>query len=75
MTDRKVVDVETCYAAFGIAWYWIVDPEARRATLVAGDDEVKRTRPIPQGWTIEGDPPPNLTTRFEPQGSKVLYSE
>lgn len=47
----------------------IVDPEAHRATLIAGEDEVKRTRAIPPGWTIEGDPPPNLTTRFEPQGS------
>jgi general secretion pathway protein H len=46
----------------------VVDPPARRVSVVSGED-VKRTRAIPQGWTIDGDPPGNLTVRFEPQGS------
>jgi len=47
----------------------VVDPAAHRVTIVAGEDEVKKTRAIPAGWSIEGNPPPNLTVRFEPQGS------
>jgi general secretion pathway protein H len=47
----------------------VVDPDARQLTVVAGDDDVKRRRAIPEGWTIEAIPPPNLTVRFEPQGS------
>jgi general secretion pathway protein H len=46
----------------------VVDPPARRVSVVVGED-VKRTRAIPQGWTIDAEPPGNLTVRFEPQGS------
>ena len=47
----------------------VVDPAARQLSVVAGDDDLKRTRAIPAGWILEANPPPNLTVRFEPLGS------
>lgn len=46
----------------------VVDPTEHQVRILA-DDEVRKTRAIPAGWTIEASPPPNLTVRFEPQGS------
>lgn len=46
----------------------VVDPNERQVRILA-DDEVRKTRALPAGWTIEATPPPNLTVRFEPQGN------
>jgi general secretion pathway protein H len=48
----------------------VVDPETRRATLMAGD-EVRRTRTFPPRFTIEAEPPTHLTVTFEPEGSST----
>lgn len=52
----------------------VVDPAERQVRLVARDEasareDVKKTRAIPAAWSIEANPPPNLSVRFEPQGS------
>jgi prepilin-type N-terminal cleavage/methylation domain-containing protein len=48
----------------------VVDPAARRVSLVAGGPEgdVRETRRLPERLRIEADPPPALVVRFEPQG-------
>jgi general secretion pathway protein H len=46
----------------------VVDPAAHRVSIVAGDDEVRETRALPEALAVEADPPPALTVRFEPQG-------
>jgi prepilin-type N-terminal cleavage/methylation domain-containing protein len=47
----------------------VVEPGARRVTVLAGDDEVRRTRVFPEGLTIEAAAAPSTTVRFEPEGS------
>ena len=48
----------------------VVDPAAHRVTRRAGgpEGEVRETRALPERLTVEADPPPALTVRFEPQG-------
>jgi prepilin-type N-terminal cleavage/methylation domain-containing protein len=48
----------------------VVDPAARRVSLMAGgpEGEMRETRTLPERLTIEADPPPALVVRFEPQG-------
>jgi general secretion pathway protein H len=48
----------------------VVDPTARRVSRLAGgpEGEVRETRALPERLTIEAEPPPALTVRFEPQG-------
>jgi prepilin-type N-terminal cleavage/methylation domain-containing protein len=48
----------------------VVDPAARRVSLVAGgpDGDVRESRTLPERVSIEADPPPALVVRFEPQG-------
>lgn len=48
----------------------VVDPAARRVSLVAGGPEgdVKESRALPERLTVEAEPPPALVVRFEPQG-------
>jgi len=45
----------------------VVEPVARRVTVLGGDDEVRRTRVLPERLTIEAVSAP--TVRFEPEGS------
>ncbi len=45
-----------------------VDPVARRVTITAGAEEVRETRALPADLTVQAEPPPALTVRFEPQG-------
>ncbi|HEY7650251.1 MAG TPA: GspH/FimT family pseudopilin [Methylomirabilota bacterium] len=47
---------------------FIVDAAAHRITIQAGD-EVKQTRTLPESLGVQGEPPPALTVRFEPQGT------
>ncbi|MBI2161883.1 MAG: GspH/FimT family pseudopilin [Candidatus Rokubacteria bacterium] len=47
----------------------VVEPDARRVTVVGGDDEVRRTRVLSERLTIEAVAAPSLTVRFEPEGS------
>jgi prepilin-type N-terminal cleavage/methylation domain-containing protein len=48
----------------------VIDPDARRVSRLAGgpEGEVRETRALPEHLTVEADPPPALTVRFEPQG-------
>lgn len=46
----------------------VVDPIGHRVTLVTGEDEVRSVRALPARVTVEADPPPALTVKFEPQG-------
>ncbi len=46
----------------------VVDPPAHRVTIVSGD-EVRVTRTLPEHLTVEAEPPPALTVRFEPHGT------
>ncbi|MBI4638374.1 MAG: GspH/FimT family pseudopilin [Candidatus Rokubacteria bacterium] len=46
----------------------VVDPAARRVTVVAGADEVRQTRTLSPDMTVVASPPPALSVRFEPQG-------
>ncbi len=46
----------------------VVDPVRHQVTLVAGEDEVQLVRALPARVTVEADPPPALTVKFEPQG-------
>ena len=45
----------------------VVDPQAHRLTIVAGED-VTSTRTLPADVSIEAFPPQALTVRFEPYG-------
>ena len=49
----------------------VVEPTARRVSIRAGglDGEVRQSRALPAGLTIEASPPPALFVRFEPQGT------
>jgi type II secretion system protein H len=46
----------------------VIDPAAHRATIVAGQDEVRQTRSLPPELGVEANPPQALTVRFEPNG-------
>lgn len=46
-----------------------VDPAGGVVTDEAGNHRVRGRRPLPDGLTIEADPPAALTVRFSPQGS------
>jgi prepilin-type N-terminal cleavage/methylation domain-containing protein len=48
----------------------VIDPAARRVSRLAGgpEGEVRETRPLSERLTVEAEPPPALTVRFEPQG-------
>jgi type II secretion system protein H len=48
----------------------VVDPDAHRVSRRAGgpEGEVRETRVLPERLTIDAEPPPALTVRFEPQG-------
>jgi general secretion pathway protein H len=48
----------------------VVDPATRRVSRHAGgpEGEVRETRPLSERLTIDAEPPPALTVRFEPQG-------
>ena len=46
----------------------VVDPNARRATIVAAPDEVRQTRVLSANLGVEAMPPEALTVRFEPNG-------
>lgn len=48
----------------------VVDPQEHQVRIVAGE-EVKRTRVLPGDMTVEADPPPALTVRFEPEGTST----
>lgn len=45
----------------------VVDPTARRVTLVAGET-VRESRSLPERLTVEAIPPPALSVRFDPSG-------
>lgn len=45
----------------------VVEPSAHRV-MILGGDEVRETRALPADLTVEAEPPPALTVRFEPQG-------
>ena len=47
----------------------VIDPAERRVAIVAGTDEVRETRTLPARLTVEANPPPALTVRFEPHGT------
>ena len=49
---------------------FVVEPEARRVRIVAGD-EVRETRVLPEDMTVGADPPPALSVRFEPEGTST----
>lgn len=49
---------------------FVVDPQEHHVRIMAGD-EVKRTRELPRDLTVEADPPPALTVRFEPEGTST----
>ena len=46
----------------------VIDPNARRATIVAAPDEVRQTRALAADLRVEAIPPEALTVRFEPNG-------
>src|SRR5436190_7899326 len=46
----------------------VIDPGARRSSLLAAPDEVKQTRTWPADLEIGATPPEALTVRFEPSG-------
>lgn len=46
----------------------VIDPATRRATIVAGQDEVQQTRSLSPDLQIEANPPTALAVRFEPNG-------
>jgi type IV fimbrial biogenesis protein FimT len=49
----------------------VIDPGERRVSRLAGgpDGEVRETRQLPERLSVEAEPPPALTVRFEPQGA------
>jgi type II secretion system protein H len=46
----------------------IFEPAVHRVTLRAGE-EVRATRSLPEHLTVQAEPPPALTVRFEPHGT------
>ena len=46
----------------------VIDPGARRSSLVAAPDEVKQSRAWPADLEIAATPPEALAVRFEPSG-------
>jgi general secretion pathway protein H len=48
----------------------VIDPAARRVSRRTGgpEGEVRETRTLSEHLTVNADPPPSLTVRFEPQG-------
>jgi len=48
----------------------VIDPAARRVSRLTGgpEGEVRETRPLSERLTVDADPAPALTVRFEPQG-------
>ncbi len=48
----------------------VIDPAAHRVSRLAGgpEGEVRETRALSERLTVDADPPPALTVRFEPQG-------
>lgn len=48
----------------------VIDPAAHRVSRRAGgpEGEVRETRPLSERLTVDAEPPPALTVRFEPQG-------
>jgi len=53
------------------AYAVVIDPTARKMTVFAGgtDGEVKETRTLPERVSVQANPPPALTVRFEPEGT------
>jgi prepilin-type N-terminal cleavage/methylation domain-containing protein len=47
----------------------VVEPDAHRLTMFAGEDEPRRTRVFPERLTIEPEATTALTVRFEPEGT------
>jgi type II secretion system protein H len=49
----------------------VIDPGERRVSRLSGgpDGEVRETRQLPERLSVEAEPPPALTVRFEPQGA------
>ena len=47
----------------------VVEPAARRLTVLAGENEVRRTRVFPERLTIEAASLPSTVVRFEPEGT------
>jgi prepilin-type N-terminal cleavage/methylation domain-containing protein len=45
----------------------VLDAEGRRLTLVKGEDEVRRTRPISERFAVRAESSP--VVRFEPEGT------
>lgn len=46
----------------------VIDPAAHRVTLRSGE-EVRQTRNLPEHLSVQAEPPPALTVRFEPYGT------
>jgi general secretion pathway protein H len=46
----------------------VVEPGARRLTIVAGEGEIRRTRVFSERLVIDPATPSALTVRFEPEG-------
>jgi len=46
----------------------VIDPDGRRARILATPDEVRQTRALPADLEIEAIPPQALTVRFDPNG-------
>lgn len=48
----------------------VIDPAAHRVSRLAGgpEGEVRETRALSERLTVDAEPPPALTVRFEPQG-------
>ena len=47
----------------------VVEPDARRLTLVVGEDVIRATRVFPERLAIEPATPGGLVVRFEPEGT------
>ena len=45
-----------------------VDPTARLVVEASADDQVRARHSLPEGISIEADPPTALTVRFSPEG-------
>ena len=47
----------------------VIDVRERRATIIAAPDEVRQSRPLPEGLEIQARPPEApLAVRFDPNG-------
>lgn len=49
---------------------FVVEPQEHRVRIVTGD-EVRQMRALPADMTVEADPPPALSVRFEPEGTST----